>query len=85
MSASRLGIGGCYYIGNIAPLSSEQAAWMLHIQRENSMKYLPTRKKCVRGSTRPEIEIRKSSIDAYQVLMVFGMTDNFPKVIKEIF
>ena len=35
----------------------------LHIQRENSMKYLPTRKKCVRGSTRPEIEIRKSSID----------------------
>ena len=33
----------------------------LHIQRENSMKYLPTRKKCVRGPTRPEIEIRKSS------------------------
>ena len=34
----------------------------VHIQRDNSMKYLPTRKKCARGSTRPEIEIRKSSI-----------------------
>ena len=34
----------------------------LNIQREISMKYLLTRKKCVRGPTRPEIEIRKSSI-----------------------
>ena len=54
----------------------------LHIQRENSMKYLPTRKKYVRGSTRPEIEIRKIKCSE---LMIFAMTENFPKVSKEIF
>ena len=65
MSASRLGIGGL--LQHRKYCTPEQRAGgvdvtEVHIERVNSMKYLPTRKKWVRGTTRPEIEIRKSSI-----------------------
>ena len=53
----------------------------LHIQRENSMKCLSTREKCVGGPTR--LEIKKEFM--YSKLLIFGMTDNLPTLIKESF
>ena len=53
----------------------------LHIQRENSMKYLPERKRYVCGPTRPEIKKEFK----YSKLWIIGLTDNPPALVKEYF